>query len=281
MSKPTLTLKFCLFFYSLCFLNSLQHTKLPSVQLYIILVRPERNVRQSMMPPRYNTNMHRTANTGPSSMMAAAVVTAATCAQEEKIQKHITPTNTEHSVQKKKLCEMATQTITITSIFTNLVDSTAYSQIPYADQYVPNNNQADVNDKITQQHQQETAITIARVSDNEVAKNVANNNKINQQQHHSTNHNSAATATTTTTGSLIASTNVMATTINGIVCATTTPLNVTTTCNHIIPTNASVAAAATHATSAAATITTNLSNTLHNESSSGCIKSNTVLTTSL
>ncbi|KAI8123732.1 Metabotropic glutamate receptor 8 [Lucilia cuprina] len=109
-----------------------------SPKLYIILIRPERNVRQSMMPPRY-TNMHRTANTGPSSMMAAAVVTAATCAQEEKIQKHITPTNTEHSVQKKKLCEMATQTITITSIFTNL-DSTAYNQIPYADQYVPNNN---------------------------------------------------------------------------------------------------------------------------------------------
>lgn len=46
-----------------------------------------------MMPPRYG-NMHRTAGTGPSSMMAAAVVTAATCAQEEKIQKHITPTNT-------------------------------------------------------------------------------------------------------------------------------------------------------------------------------------------
>lgn len=38
--------------------------------------------------------MHRTAGTGPSSMMAAAVVTAATCAQEEKIQKHITPTET-------------------------------------------------------------------------------------------------------------------------------------------------------------------------------------------
>lgn len=63
------------------------------LQLYIILVRPERNVRQSMMPPRYG-NMHRTAGTGPSSMMAAAVVTAATCAQEEKIQKHITPTET-------------------------------------------------------------------------------------------------------------------------------------------------------------------------------------------
>lgn len=46
-----------------------------------------------MMPPRYG-NMHRTAGTGPSSMMAAAVVTAATCAQEEKIQKHITPTET-------------------------------------------------------------------------------------------------------------------------------------------------------------------------------------------
>lgn len=76
--------------HSLCLSPSLFHSVL---QLYIILVRPERNVRQSMMPPRYG-NMHRTAGTGPSSMMAAAVVTAATCAQEEKIQKHITPTET-------------------------------------------------------------------------------------------------------------------------------------------------------------------------------------------
>ncbi|XP_037717198.1 metabotropic glutamate receptor 2 isoform X1 [Drosophila subpulchrella] len=106
-----------------------------SPKLYIILIRPERNVRQSMMPPRYG-NMHRTAGTGPSSMMAAAVVTAATCAQEEKIQKHITPTNTENSLKAKKLCEMATQTIS--SIITSM-DINAYNQIPYADQYVPNN----------------------------------------------------------------------------------------------------------------------------------------------
>ncbi|KAH8410875.1 hypothetical protein KR222_005608 [Zaprionus bogoriensis] len=135
-----------------------------SPKLYIILVRPERNVRQSMMPPRYG-NMHRTAGTGPSSMMAAAVVTAATCAQEEKIQKHITPTETEHSIKAKKLCEMATQTIALTSIFTSL-DSNAYNQIPYADQYVPNNTS--------------TATPTGEPSDELV---VANNNKINQQQH--------------------------------------------------------------------------------------------------
>ncbi|XP_068145386.1 metabotropic glutamate receptor 2 isoform X1 [Drosophila tropicalis] len=144
-----------------------------SPKLYIILVRPERNVRQSMMPPRYG-NMHRTAGTGPSSMMAAAVVTAATCAQEEKIQKHITPTNTENSLKTKKLCEMATQTITISSIFTSL-DSNAYNQIPYADQYVPNNTT--------------TATPTANggggggVGGDDLEKVVANNNKINQQQH--------------------------------------------------------------------------------------------------
>lgn len=153
-----------------------------------------------MMPPRYG-NMHRTAGTGPSSMMAAAVVTAATCAQEEKIQKHITPTETgmlppsltsqpspghafstlsifpffllfylfffsaEHSVKAKKLCEMATQTIALSSIFTSL-DGNAYNQIPYADQYVPNNTT--------------TATPTAEANDEQV---VVNNNKINQQQH--------------------------------------------------------------------------------------------------
>ncbi|XP_019893077.2 metabotropic glutamate receptor 2 [Musca domestica] len=158
-----------------------------SPKLYIILIRPERNVRQSMMPPR--SHMHRTANTGPSSMMAAAVVTAATCAQEEKIQKHITPTNTEHSSvsQKKKLCEMATQTITISSsIFTNL-DSGRYQQIPYADQYVPNNhNTHNHNDKqeVLEQHEHaNSAVTAMDLVRGHEAQVVANNNKINQQQH--------------------------------------------------------------------------------------------------
>lgn len=159
--------------------------------------------------------MHRTAGTGPSSMMAAAVVTAATCAQEEKIQKHITPTETgnifpallfplvlafyspyflfcsclftEHSVKAKKLCEMATQTIALSSIFASL-DGNAYNQIPYADQYVPNNTT--------------TATPTAEASDEQV---VVNNNKINQQQHgqpaqagnHIASNPAAATVTTT------------------------------------------------------------------------------------
>ncbi|XP_064552117.1 metabotropic glutamate receptor 2 isoform X1 [Drosophila montana] len=140
-------------------------------KLYIILVRPERNVRQSMMPPRYG-NMHRTAGTGPSSMMAAAVVTAATCAQEEKLQKHITPTETEHSIKAKKLCEMATQTIALSSIFASL-DCNAYNQIPYADQYVPNNTTTA------------TPTPTANGSGTEPTDEqvVANNNKINHQQH--------------------------------------------------------------------------------------------------
>lgn len=58
----------------------------PATQLYIILIRPERNVRQSMMPVRYSA-MNKTAGTGPSSMMAAIMVTAATCNQNEKIEK--------------------------------------------------------------------------------------------------------------------------------------------------------------------------------------------------
>lgn len=58
-------------------------------KLYIILIRPERNVRQSMMPVRYSA-MHKTTGTGPSSMMAAIMVTAATCNQNEKIEKQTT-----------------------------------------------------------------------------------------------------------------------------------------------------------------------------------------------
>lgn len=58
-------------------------------QLYIILIRPERNVRQSMMPVRYSA-MNKTTGTGPSSMMAAIMVTAATCNQNEKIEKQAT-----------------------------------------------------------------------------------------------------------------------------------------------------------------------------------------------
>lgn len=53
-------------------------------QLYIIIVRPERNVRQSMMPVRYSA----ASKTVPSSAMAAAMVTAVTCNQNDKIEKH-------------------------------------------------------------------------------------------------------------------------------------------------------------------------------------------------
>lgn len=142
-----------------------------------------------MMPPRY-TNMHRTAGTGPSSMMAAAVVTAATCAQEEKIQKHITPTNTENISKTKKLCEMATQTIAISSIFTSL-DSNGFNQIPFVDQYVPNNNHHNnsmVNEEQQEEHEmQHDAAQLV----------VANNNKINQQQHGAVNAMATMVATTT------------------------------------------------------------------------------------
>lgn len=210
-----------------------------------------------MMPPRYN-NMHRTANTGPSSMMAAAVVTAATCAQEEKIQKHITPTNTEHSsVQKKKLCEMATQTITISNIFTNL-DSSVYQQIPYADQYVPNNNHNDISDK-EQQLPPAGGGTNTMGSDALV---VANNNKINQQQHCANLPNFTSTAALTT--------NVMGCTVNGLMCATTTPLSISS--NHVMP-------------PANPTATTNRIQAHNNEvtvpSIAAAVRANTVLTTSL
>uniref|UniRef100_A0A1B0C9E3 G-protein coupled receptors family 3 profile domain-containing protein n=1 Tax=Lutzomyia longipalpis TaxID=7200 RepID=A0A1B0C9E3_LUTLO len=86
-----------------------------SPKLYIILIRPERNVRQSMMPVRYSA-INKTTNSGQS-MMAAVMVTAATCNQKEKIQKHVPPPSTiavEDSatqVATLRVAEISTQTI--------------------------------------------------------------------------------------------------------------------------------------------------------------------------
>ncbi|KAH8232802.1 hypothetical protein KR026_000427 [Drosophila bipectinata] len=212
-----------------------------SPKLYIILIRPERNVRQSMMPPRYG-NMHRTAGTGPSSMMAAAVVTAATCAQEEKIQKHITPTNTENSLKTKKLCEMATQTIS--SIITSL-DINAYNQIPYADQYVPNNTTTATTTPTDKgggnslsngnSNSNTNGNSNSNGAGNEVVeKVVANNNKINQRQHGqaavgfaitTANNRIANTAATTTTAIATTGTATATATAEAATTATMSALN--------------------------------------------------------
>lgn len=57
-------------------------------KLYIILIRPERNVRQSMMPVRYSA-MDKS-GTAPTSMMATIMVTAATCNQNERLERQAT-----------------------------------------------------------------------------------------------------------------------------------------------------------------------------------------------
>lgn len=73
-------------------------------QLYIILIRPERNVRQSMMPMRYSAinKSSGTTGSGAGSMMAAVMVTAATCNQKQQIQKHVPPIDTELSEKDGK-----------------------------------------------------------------------------------------------------------------------------------------------------------------------------------
>lgn len=60
----------------------------PFLQLYIILIRPERNVRQSMMPVRYSA-INKNPNSGSTSMMSTVMLTATTCNQKEKIQRHM------------------------------------------------------------------------------------------------------------------------------------------------------------------------------------------------
>ncbi|XP_046737339.1 metabotropic glutamate receptor 2-like [Diprion similis] len=64
-----------------------------SPKLYIILIRPDRNVRQSMMPARYSTTKNSAVTgTNASSMMAAVTLTAATCDQNKAVKRHVTTT---------------------------------------------------------------------------------------------------------------------------------------------------------------------------------------------
>ncbi|KAL1497820.1 hypothetical protein ABEB36_008714 [Hypothenemus hampei] len=58
-------------------------------KLYIILIRPERNVRQSLMPMRYSAINNSSVTTGSGTMMSTVVVTAATCDQNKKIQEAV------------------------------------------------------------------------------------------------------------------------------------------------------------------------------------------------
>ncbi|KAL7014522.1 hypothetical protein ACKWTF_015984 [Chironomus riparius] len=58
-------------------------------KLYIILVRPERNVRQSMMTANRVKGLSKPPTTGSTSMMSTVMVTVTTCNQKEKIQRHM------------------------------------------------------------------------------------------------------------------------------------------------------------------------------------------------
>ncbi|KAH1009695.1 hypothetical protein HUJ04_002015 [Dendroctonus ponderosae] len=83
-------------------------------KLYIILIHPERNIRQSMMPMRYSAINQSSATAGSGSMMAAVVVTAATCDQNQKIQKAVSPVDQSNSLdivnEKNKCKDASTQT---------------------------------------------------------------------------------------------------------------------------------------------------------------------------
>lgn len=87
----------------LCLLDPLALIRNYLVQLYIILIRPERNVRQSMMPMRYSA-FHKgsgTTGSGGADMLSALMVTAATCDQKQQIQKHVPPIEVEGKLQQK------------------------------------------------------------------------------------------------------------------------------------------------------------------------------------
>ncbi|XP_043464455.1 metabotropic glutamate receptor 2-like isoform X2 [Leptopilina heterotoma] len=70
-----------------------------SPKLYIILIRPERNVRQSMMPNRHNTTKS-SGLTNASNLMAPVTLTAVTCDQSKAVKRHVT-TTTDCSTQSE------------------------------------------------------------------------------------------------------------------------------------------------------------------------------------
>lgn len=72
------------------------------MQLYIILIRPERNVRQSMMPNRHNTTKS-SALTDASNLMAPVTLTAVTCDQNRAFKKHIISTADNSTQSESKL----------------------------------------------------------------------------------------------------------------------------------------------------------------------------------
>lgn len=53
------------------------------------MVRPERNVRQSMMTANRCKGLGKTSAGGSTSMMSTVMVTVTTCNQKEKIQRHM------------------------------------------------------------------------------------------------------------------------------------------------------------------------------------------------
>lgn len=57
-------------------------------QLYIILIRPERNIRPSMVTAN-RKGLSKPPATGSTSMMSTVMVTVTTCNQKEKIQRHM------------------------------------------------------------------------------------------------------------------------------------------------------------------------------------------------
>ncbi|KAL5285744.1 GPRMGL5 family protein [Megaselia abdita] len=139
-----------------------------SPKLYIILIRPERNVRQTLMASRSH---NRNTGTGPSSMMAAAVVTAATCAQDEKVQQQITASRSidyslsSDSGKHGKQCEKSTQTngviLGVENTNSNIMRcngsnvNSRNNSIPYADQTelpIFDQQELENNNKIVTRH---------------------------------------------------------------------------------------------------------------------------------
>ncbi|XP_063708761.1 metabotropic glutamate receptor 2 [Culicoides brevitarsis] len=115
-------------------------------KMYIILIRPERNVRQSMMPVRLTT-FNKSANDG--SMMGPVMLTAVTSGQNEKVKSVSGENKVAENGNTVKYVEIGTQTCTVTDfVFTaplpkapshkqlasSLASPASLHSIPYADQ---------------------------------------------------------------------------------------------------------------------------------------------------
>ncbi|XP_015185751.1 PREDICTED: metabotropic glutamate receptor 2-like isoform X1 [Polistes dominula] len=142
-------------------------------KLYIILIRPDRNVRQNIMPPRpYNTTKSSAVTgTNASSMMATITLTAVTCDQNKAVKKHIIKT-TDCSTQSEYY-ELELKERKNGKSAPNLISRGTQTQ--------SNNNEKETNDSVhlvVDKESKETATTTRQINNTKIGNGPVNQNDV-------------------------------------------------------------------------------------------------------